>query len=62
MKISVVMISLLVSLASAGPTIYKIDEDKNTAERVVTPVSSTGVQHIFKLLTQKIMDILMEAK
>ena len=61
MKLSVVMISLvLVTISSAGPTIYKIDEEKNTAERVLNPVSSTGGE--FKLLSENIMDNLMRAK
>merc|ERR1711893_366277 len=38
------MMSLvLVTISSAGPTIYKIDEEKNTAERVLNPVSSTVI-------------------
>ena len=33
----------LVPFITAGPTIYKVDSEKNTAERVMVPVSSTGV-------------------
>ena len=41
MKI-LVTLSLLASMAIAGPTVYKIDQQEGTAEKVMTPVSSTG--------------------
>ena len=41
MKI-LVTLSLLASMAMAGPTVYKIDQQEGTAEKVMTPVSSTG--------------------
>ena len=37
------IIFVLVPLAMTGPTIYKLDKEENTAERVMVPVSSTGV-------------------
>merc|ERR1711997_465187 len=33
----------LTTMATAGPTIYKIDQGQGTAERVMTPVSSTVI-------------------
>merc|ERR1719277_1070695 len=38
-----ILLSLLTTMATAGPTIYKIDQDEGTAERVMTPVSSTVI-------------------
>merc|ERR1719347_56193 len=40
-KISI--ICALVPLAMTGPTIYKLDKEENTAERVMVPVSSTVI-------------------
>merc|ERR1719347_831789 len=37
------IICLLVPLAMAGPTIYKLDKEEKTAERVMVPVSSTVI-------------------
>eukprot|EP00091_Calanus_sinicus_P005097 TRINITY_DN15478_c0_g1_i7.p1 TRINITY_DN15478_c0_g1~~TRINITY_DN15478_c0_g1_i7.p1 ORF type:complete len:139 (-),score=74.67 TRINITY_DN15478_c0_g1_i7:138-509(-) len=34
---------VLVPLTMSGPTLYKLDEEKNTAERVMVPVSSTVI-------------------
>ena len=41
MKI-ILLLSLLATTAMAGPTVYKIDQEEGTAERVMTAVSSTG--------------------
>ena len=41
MKI-ILLLGLLATTAWAGPTIYKIDQEEGTAERVMTAVSSTG--------------------
>ena len=41
MKI-IILLSLLATTALAGPTVYKIDKEEGTAERVMTAVSSTG--------------------
>ena len=37
-----VLVSLVASLAQAGPTLYKLDRQRNTAERVMVAVASTG--------------------
>ena len=39
---------VLVPLVMSGPTIYKLDQEEKTAERVMVPVSSTGVLSIRK--------------
>jgi hypothetical protein len=39
----IILCCVLLPLIKAGPTLYKLDEEKNTAERVMIPVSSTGV-------------------
>ena len=40
---NIIILSLmLATVVKAGPTIYKIDQDEGTAERVMTAVSSTG--------------------
>merc|ERR1711890_104765 len=36
-------LSLLLTLGSAGPTLYKVDSQRKTAERVMVPVSSTVI-------------------
>ena len=36
------LVSVATCLVSAKPTIYKVDEEKNIAESILTPVSSTG--------------------
>merc|ERR1712189_24815 len=40
---TIIMLSILASSALSGPTVYKIDEEKNTAESVIVPVSSTVI-------------------
>ena len=42
MKIIILLSLLLATAVRAGPTIYKIDQEEGTAERVMTAVSSTG--------------------
>merc|ERR1712079_147869 len=42
MKILVIL-SSLASIAMAGPTVYKIDQQEGNAEKVMTPVSSTVI-------------------
>merc|ERR1711874_526585 len=42
MKI-ILLLSILATTAWAGPTIYKIDQEEGTAERVMTAVSSTVI-------------------
>merc|ERR1712013_969218 len=37
------IICVLVPLVMTGPTIYKLDKEENTAERVMVPVSSTVI-------------------
>ena len=32
------------ALAQAGPTLYKLDREKNTAERVMVAIASTGME------------------
>ena len=40
---NIIILSLmLATVVKAGPTIYKIDQEEGTAERVMTAVSSTG--------------------
>merc|ERR1712106_1145831 len=39
----IILICVLLPLIRAGPTLYKLDEEKNTAERVMIPVSSTVI-------------------
>ena len=39
---ALVMVSVATCLVSAKPTIYKVDEERNIAESILTPVSSTG--------------------
>ena len=39
----IILCCVLLPLIMAGPTLYKLDAEKNTAERVMIPVSSTGV-------------------
>merc|ERR1719153_1804856 len=34
---------LVVGLASGGPTLYKVDQERKVAERVMIPVSSTVI-------------------
>ena len=51
---TIIMLSILASSALSGPTVYKIDEKKNTAESVIVPVSSTGA--LFKFFLDKIID------
>jgi hypothetical protein len=41
---------VLLPLISAGPTLYKLDKEKNTAERVMIAVSSTGVFRVNQFL------------
>merc|ERR1739844_625659 len=40
MKI-IILLSVLATTAMSGPTVYKIDQEEGTAERVMTAVSST---------------------
>ena len=40
--ISNILMIILVHQVISGPTIYKVDSEKGTAERVMLPVSSTG--------------------
>merc|ERR1712066_221593 len=42
MKI-VIMVGLMATISMGGPTIYKIDHEEGTAERVMTPISSTVI-------------------
>ena len=39
---ALVLVSVATCLVSAKPTIYKVDEERNIAESILTPVSSTG--------------------
>ena len=39
---TIILLSILATTAWSGPTIYKIDQEEGTAERVMTAVSSTG--------------------
>eukprot|EP00092_Neocalanus_flemingeri_P006632 GFUD01007155.1.p1 GENE.GFUD01007155.1~~GFUD01007155.1.p1 ORF type:complete len:107 (-),score=41.86 GFUD01007155.1:156-476(-) len=39
----IILICVLLPLIRARPTLYKLDEEKNTAERVMIPVSSTVI-------------------
>ena len=48
------IICVLVPLAMTGPTIYKLDKEENTAERVMVPVSSTG-EIILKSRNREVM-------
>ena len=43
MNTIILVLTILVSMVMAGPTIYKIDQEKDTAESLMIPVSSTGV-------------------
>merc|ERR1719410_1248943 len=42
MKILLIL-SLVAAMVSSGPTVYKIDQQEGTAEKVMTPVSSTVI-------------------
>ena len=42
MLYKILLCCVLLPLTMAGPTLYKLDEEKNTAERIMIPVSSTG--------------------
>jgi len=37
------MLSLILALTAAGPTVYKVDSEKKTAEKIMIPVSSTVI-------------------
>ena len=39
---AILLVSVATCLVSAKPTIYKVDEERNIAESILTPVSSTG--------------------
>jgi len=39
----ILVFTILVSMVMAGPTIYKIDQEKDTAESLMIPVSSTVI-------------------
>merc|ERR1711981_48268 len=39
----IIILSITTAMAMAGPTIYKIDQEEGTAERVMTAVSSTVI-------------------
>merc|ERR1711976_838445 len=40
---AILMVSVATCLVSAKPTIYKVDEERNIAESILTPVSSTVI-------------------
>jgi len=40
---ALLLVSVATCLVSAKPTIYKVDEEKNIAESILTPVSSTVI-------------------
>merc|ERR1712099_126196 len=40
---NILLLALVTTMATAGPTVYKIDQEEGTAERVMTPVSSTVI-------------------
>merc|ERR1711936_50109 len=40
---TIILLALVTTMATAGPTVYKIDQEEGTAERVMTPVSSTVI-------------------
>merc|ERR1712156_628757 len=40
---NIILLALVTTMATAGPTGYKIDQEEGTAERVMTPVSSTVI-------------------
>ena len=42
MKIIILALAL-VSVARGGPTVYKVDKEEGTAEKVMLPVSSTVI-------------------
>merc|ERR1712002_311129 len=42
-KMHLIMMSLLLTSAYAGPTVYRVDSEKKTAERIMIPVSSTVI-------------------
>merc|ERR1712150_18739 len=39
----IIILSLLATLVRSGPTVYKIDQEEGTAERVMSAVSSTVI-------------------
>merc|ERR1711976_1072292 len=39
----ILLVSVATCLVSAKPTIYKVDEERNIAESILTPVSSTVI-------------------
>ena len=41
---AILLVSVATCLVSAKPTIYKVDEERNIAESILTPVSSTGIE------------------
>ena len=43
---AILLVSGAASLVSTGPTIYKLDEERNIAESILTPVSSTGINNM----------------
>merc|ERR1711936_21883 len=40
---AILLVSVATCLVSAKPTIYKVDEERNIAESILTPVSSTVI-------------------
>merc|ERR1712203_561632 len=40
---TIILLTILATTAWSGPTIYKIDQEEGTAERVMTAVSSTVI-------------------